>query len=284
MISINDETSTPIQLLAGIPQGAILSPMVFNAWVADIPQPEGVSTKISQFADDISTWTIDKNMRKAEQKLQRFNNRLVAWSKTWRIRLSPAKTQVIKFHHKRISKNSRSPGQTIDGKRIPASDEVEFLGLRFDKKMSFKKQAQKTQLELNRRLKIFAGITGSTTKPRAPTWISQQIFQSMIIPVMTYGSAATCIRTDSGLDKQDILLRKAARLAIHAPHSTRNDYLDRTIGLETSKALLKRLAKQYIMSDKRAESIKTMVRVRASRTGLQNGKSTPLDIILSNQS
>lgn len=283
-IVINDAESTPIRLHAGTPQGAILSPTLFNIWVSDIPQPEHRRTKLSQFADDIACWTTAKNMKEAETKLQRFNNRLTAWSTKWRIQLSAAKTKVVKFHDKRI-RSKTIPGQTIKGKRIPAEDEVEFLGIVFDKGLTFKKHQEKITKELKRRVHLFAAITGSTARPLAPTVICKEIFRSMIVPVTTYGCAATCIRSASRLAKQDTLLRKAARMAIHAPRSTRNDYLQREIGLETSCSLTTKLAKQYILSDRRTETIKQIVRAKRSQGPNKNERErrTPLNIILSEE-
>lgn len=281
VIAINQTESEPIRLKAGTPQGAILSPAIFNIWVSDIPQPEGIRTRLSQFADDIATWTTAKSMEVAQTKLQHYNNRLVSWSKKWRIQLSAAKTNVTKFHHKRLRKNL-NPGQTVNGIRIPAKDEVLFLGMMLDKGMTFKKQEQKIVTELNRRVKLFAGITGSAAKPLAPTSICIKILQSMIIPTTTYGCAAMCIRGEKGYKKQDILLRKAARLAIHAPRSTRNDYLTRETGLEESKLLTIRLAKQYLLSDKRCISIKEKVRTASSvqQNNQERTTTTPLNVIL----
>lgn len=279
-IKINDVNSRIIQLHAGTPQGAILSATIFGCWVSDVPQPEGRRTQLSQYADDIATWTTNKSMDQAEALLQRFNNRLVSWSKRWRIKFSAAKTKVIKFHRKRLKRGKR-PGQTIDGRRILAEDETEFLGLTLDRKLTFKKQDQKIMKELKRKVKMFSSITGTNTKPRAPTSITSQIFNAMIIPTTTYGTTATCIRTDSSFAKQDIQLRKAARLAIHAPYSVRNDYLEREIGLMSSKERTTRLAKNYILSQDRCTSIKDQV-----RAFLENGHSakmitTPLGKILS---
>lgn len=283
-IRIKDTESKPILLNAGMPQGAILSPTVFNAWVADIPQPEGLRTKISQYADDMASWVTDKTMEKAEMKLQRYNNRLVAWSKKWRIQLSPAKTTVIKFHRKHIRRKKKAPGQTIDGKRILAKDEVEFLGLLFDRRLTFKKQENKIMKELQRRTNMFASMTGSATKPRAPTHICLKIFQSMILPITTYGCSATCIRSEASFRKQDTVLRKAARLAIHCPRSTRNDYLKREIGLEDTKTLTTRMARKYITNDERSKSVKDEIRDFRNNDNTANPEiRAPLNVILSKQ-
>lgn len=213
-------------------------------------------------------------------KLQRYNNRLVNWSKRWRIQLSINKTKVIKFHRKRLRMKT-VPGQTINGRRIPAVDQVEFLGLILDKQLNFKKQQQKILTELRRRTKIFATITGSVARPLVPTSISKKIFKAMIVPTTTYGCAATCIRNKQSFEKQDIWLRKAARLAIHAPRSTRNEYLYQELGLETSATITNRLATNYILNDARTDSIKEIVRACRNSTPPEQEPRTPLDVILS---
>jgi hypothetical protein len=55
---------------AGVPQGSVLAPLLFNVYVSDIPTRQG--TEISQFADDIASYTSNKNISYAISNLQRY--------------------------------------------------------------------------------------------------------------------------------------------------------------------------------------------------------------------
>ena len=77
-----DARRQPLILRVGTPQGAILTPTLFNLWVSDIPLPMS-DTNLSQFAHDIATYASD---REARDGLQAFNMEIAHWcAKTRRL-------------------------------------------------------------------------------------------------------------------------------------------------------------------------------------------------------
>ena len=40
----------------GLPQGSVLSPTLFNLFLADLPSTLDNDTEVAQYADDISLW------------------------------------------------------------------------------------------------------------------------------------------------------------------------------------------------------------------------------------
>ena len=54
-------------------------------------------------------------------------------------------------------------------------------------------------------------------------------------------------------------IRKAARLALHAPKGVRTSYLEQKADIEKSKKMTKRLAKQYLTNPDRSETIRRLV-------------------------
>ena len=70
--------SNKIELKAGTPQGSALSPLLFIFYVNDNPKhPPGVL--ISQFADDMAAWTIQKQEKRAEKFIQAYLDSLSDW-------------------------------------------------------------------------------------------------------------------------------------------------------------------------------------------------------------
>lgn len=274
-IRINQEYSEPIILHAGTPQGSIISPMLHNLWCSDIPQPTEKAMKLSQFADDIAIWTTRKSPKEAESKLQLYNNRIARWCRVWRIRMSVNKTQVTVFHRKKIK---HKPILRVGEADITAGKSCEFLGAILDRRLTMKKQLKKVEKELTKRTKILAKITGSYTNPRADSDLSLKIFNSMILPVTTYAPSLLSIVEPRKLEKIDQTLRKGARLAMHAPASTRNEYVSSETGLKRTDQNVTRLAKKYIMNPKRSESVRALIDHFQLQTG--SDIKTPLDAIL----
>jgi hypothetical protein len=52
------EMSTPREMRAGVPQGSVLSPTLYNMYINDAPQTPGVH--LALFADDTCLYTTDR--------------------------------------------------------------------------------------------------------------------------------------------------------------------------------------------------------------------------------
>lgn len=256
-IRINGKLGSKIPLRAGTPQGAILSPTLFNLYVADIPQPTGKDrASLSQFADDIATWS--KGFIRTRNNLQQFNDKLIGWCKKWRIVLAPAKTQLITITKKSLA-NPDAFYQDIDGHRVETSPTAEFLGVTLDSRLSMKPHAQKLTTNLKKRVGLFRRITGSCVTPVASTDVCKRILHSMIVSQVTYAPVATCLMSKKHFDDIDTLLRKAGRLAIHTPTNARNVYVTEMAGLTPIYDKVTELGKRYITNPARSPSVKELV-------------------------
>lgn len=277
-IRLNNNYSQPIKLKAGTPQGAILSPTIFNIWVGDLPQPKDKFTSVSQFADDMATWSAAKNPKIAQERLQIYNNELLDWCNTWKILLSPPKTQMIAFYNKR-PQNILNLTQNIGGEMIQCSEEVTFLGIILDPKLNLRKHHQKLMKEAKRKTRLFAGITGSQYRPRANSDLCEKILRSMIIPTFYYAPTVTCIRKENMFTQQDQVILRAGRLALHAPKTTAGRYVKKILNLENSKDRTLRLAKNYITNPERSPSIKKRVENHHQNQIANRRIKSPLDVI-----
>jgi hypothetical protein len=57
-VSVEGEMSTPRVMLAGVPQGSVLSPTLNNLYINDAPQTYGVY--LALFADDTCLYATDR--------------------------------------------------------------------------------------------------------------------------------------------------------------------------------------------------------------------------------
>jgi hypothetical protein len=123
---------TPRIIRAGVPQGCVLSPTLFNMYINDTPQAIGVH--LALFADDTCLYATGHKEGYVLRKLQRGLNSMVEWSKRWNIKINEDKTQAIYFSHR-----IRPPESllTINGQNIEFVNNVKYLGVIFDKKITW---------------------------------------------------------------------------------------------------------------------------------------------------
>ena len=97
-VNVNGFTSQPFRPHAGVPQGSVVSAILYNIYVCQMPK---MPATLSQFADDIALWYRARSYREASRLLQQSLDKLAHWCQQWRIKLNPTKTQTLLFTRKR---------------------------------------------------------------------------------------------------------------------------------------------------------------------------------------
>ena len=137
-VKIGDHIGQPTSIGAGkgVPQGAVLSPLLFNLFIADLKCiiPDNVIVK--QYADDIKVYVIypAKNTS-AINVLQNFLNTFENWCFENGLKLSIHKTRAMYLG----TTNNKHP-YTLQGDNIPeVQDKIRDLGLHFEPSLKWNK-------------------------------------------------------------------------------------------------------------------------------------------------
>ena len=137
-VNMNNFFSNQINPKVGVPQGSILSPLLFLIYVNDLPAPHHNQNSLSQFADDTAQWAFSLNVRFAEKLLQQDLLKLAMWCAKWRIKLNPEKTKVIIFSRSILARKTELDLKRY-GETLKIYPQVKFLGITFDSQLNFKK-------------------------------------------------------------------------------------------------------------------------------------------------
>jgi len=92
----NNTSSKQQTLRTGVPQGGVLSPILFNLYVSDIPQPPR-NVQLETYADDLSPLTSHENVHQAESTLQPYLDEIFNWTVTNDLQLNPTKSSCTLF-------------------------------------------------------------------------------------------------------------------------------------------------------------------------------------------
>ena len=170
--------SEKVHLLAGTPQGSILSPLLFILYVNDIPTMP--PCQCTQYADDIGIYTSHRNQNYLRSQLQRQIDSLERWCERWFIKLNPKKTQLVQITSKRTRK---ALPVTIRNSPINTTDEATLLGTTFDRKMSRIPLIDSIKRKAEPRIKLLKELTDQGV-PKAGL---RTFYLSMIRPLLEAG-------------------------------------------------------------------------------------------------
>lgn len=143
LVSIKGIHSVKVSLKSGVPQGSVLSPLLFNIYVNDM------STSVSncslyQYADDTLLLTSHLTYSRAMEMLQECSLGLMNWFAHNLIDINVSKTKLVCFHNplKLVDLNTHlflhtSHCVNCQCTPIAFSDTVKYLGIIFDSDLSW---------------------------------------------------------------------------------------------------------------------------------------------------
>ena len=97
-VTFDGEISQTVILKQGVPQGSVLSPLLFLFYINDLPN--GIAQSIvSFFVDDVAAWSQTSGLQQAEHSLQTTLNHIAEWSKRLKMELSFQNVRMLFSHH-----------------------------------------------------------------------------------------------------------------------------------------------------------------------------------------
>ena len=212
----------------GSPQGAVLSPTLFNVIADSLKQKllallsrHGVD--LSQFADDSAVWKSGKNTEEIIKIIQIILQAIEEWAKEWGFLISPGKTQVVLFNSFGIDPKSL-PKLKLNGRELEYSESATFLGMTFDHLLTWREHIDKLISRCNNDLNLMRMVSGTSFGADKKTLL--MIYMTLIRSKLDYGCQAYMSATPTQLNRLDVIQNTALRIATGAYRSTSSRALE----------------------------------------------------------
>lgn len=135
MVEINGEFSDEKLIVAGAPQGSVLSPLLYAIYIADFKCSRECQT--AYYADDTALYSATKTTNKSIKNVQRALLSIDKFATKWKIQINAAKTQFVIFPFNRARARRPTIDLRFQNNVIQPSASVKYLGVTLDSKLNY---------------------------------------------------------------------------------------------------------------------------------------------------
>ena len=196
----------------GVPQGSILSVTLFSLKINNIVKTLNPGVDCSLYVDDFLICYRSKNMHTIERQLQQNLNNIQEWATRNGFKFSKSKT--VCMHFCQLRKAHDDPVLTLDGQPIPVVEETKFLGVIFDKKLTFIPHIKKLKAKCQKALNLLRVV--AHTYWGADRKILLNLYRTIVRSKLDYGCIVYGSARPSYLKTLDTIHHQGIRLALGA--------------------------------------------------------------------
>ena len=184
-VVFQNHKSRSFRVRRGAPQGSVLGPVLFSLFINDFPASLPSSVSWSLYADDLAICSSFPSVSTAVEATQGALFRLERWSEYWCLPLNSSKCETSFFSVDPHQANLQ-PNLLVLSSRLRFNPTPIFLGVTFNRTVSFSKHVSLLKAKFFSRLKALRCISASSWGPSKESL--SLVYKSFLRPVLTYAS------------------------------------------------------------------------------------------------
>lgn len=241
LVAIKNSHSTTRDIPAGVPQGSVLSPLLYSLFISDFKKP--MNCEVAFYADDTGLMASAKHSNTIISKLHNGLKSCNKFLKKWKIQLNAAKTQAVIFPFNKSPKRKPTTPLLFEGEEIKFAKSATYLGIDLDGKRSFGPHIKKTAEKAS---KCFRSLYPLLAKKSKLSHHNKNIlYKSMIRPLMTYGCPVWHKAAHTHTKRLQIIQNKTLKLINKLPWRYSTTQLHRDTRYASIKNFMKNATHKF---------------------------------------
>ena len=200
-VVLEGSSSERAPVKSGVPQGSVLGPLLFLAYINDLPEKLNQGTVVKLFADDCVLYRRIENKKDCDT-LQGDLDQLQRWESDWLMRFHPNKCQVVRVTNK---KNIIRHEYTIRGEKLEVVENAKYLGVNINNKMSWNNHIDSITKKAHKTLGFLQRNTS-----RCPEKTKELCYKALVRPQVEYSSVVWDPHTKTYREQLEKVQRRAA--------------------------------------------------------------------------
>lgn len=217
-VVLEGATSTSAPVMSGVPQGSVLGPLLFLAYINDMPDII-THSETRLFADDTILFRTITSIED-HKLLQEDLTALETWENTWQMAFNPTKCTVIRVTSGK-SKPILNTQYQLHGHTLEIEDASKYLGVTLTSNLSWDRHVDNVVAKGNRTLGFIRRNLKDCPKP-----VREASYTTIVRPTLEYASTVWDPTSQNKIKALENVQRRAARFVT-------KDYTSRTPGCVT---------------------------------------------------
>ena len=177
-MKLGNEYSPMVNVTSGVPQGTILSTILFLIYINDIA--DNLRCKCRLYADDCVLYD-EVNSIDDAKLLQEDLSKVTEWAKIWKLKFNVDKCRVMNVSKKKRKFNFR---YHIDNKVLECSQNEKYLGVTITDSLSWSTHIHNVKRDCYSKIGIINRVFG-----KCPTHVKTKLYQQLVLPKIDYCSS-----------------------------------------------------------------------------------------------
>ena len=229
----------------GLPQGSILSPILFNIYIADIINKLTPSCKLISFADDILIYCSDKNIDIILDNLSVSADNINNWLLDLNLSISVEKSRfMVLSHNKSVFKENEFQIE-IGNNSLSNCFSIKYLGVHIESNLKWETQIKFLRGKTRNLINMFRSIC-KIDKGMHPS-IGIKVYKQFIRPALDWGGFLIQESPNSWLKKLDVIQNSALRVSLGCIRTTPINVLLHLAGVNSLSSRRIYLTEKFIV-------------------------------------